>query len=94
MSKCHNDQFIATAYDDNVVWETAKDESFCSKSAGVSGHRRKGQKAVFYNIKWQLRSPEQTRRQAPVALARTGWPLLPLLRRLDEEFEPSALLAL
>jgi hypothetical protein len=43
MSKCHNDHFIATAYDDNVVWEAAKDEAFCSKSAGVSGHGIKGQ---------------------------------------------------
>jgi len=50
MRKCHNDQCIATADDDNVVWEAAKNEALCSKSTGVSGHGRKGKKAVFYNI--------------------------------------------
>ena len=50
MRKCHNNSFIATIDDNNVVWESAKNEAFCSVNSGASRHVRKGKKAVFYNI--------------------------------------------
>lgn len=47
MSKRHDGPFIATIDDNDVVWESAENEAFCSESTGGSGHGRKGEMAVF-----------------------------------------------
>ncbi|MBU1189343.1 MAG: hypothetical protein KKC01_09965 [Gammaproteobacteria bacterium] len=54
MSKRHNDPFIVTIYDNNIVWESAKNEAFCSAAIGAFRHGRKRKKTVFYHINSRL----------------------------------------
>ena len=49
--KRHDDQFVTSFDNNDVVWETAENEAFRAFTARASGHRGKRKEAVFYNIK-------------------------------------------
>ena len=50
ISKGHNDPFIATINDNDILWEPARYEAFCPLVTGDPRHGREGKKAVLYNI--------------------------------------------
>ena len=65
MSKRHNDYLIGVFDDDNVVWESAKDEALCTFAAGVSRHGREGKETVFYYVNGSFNRRSKLCTEAP-----------------------------